>query len=330
MQITSISNILLSKDKTNTSFKKQTNFANFATDSFVSSVSFTAKNQAIKLPIEEISKLWKTAISDMRKTTSIKEKETLFDSVKKKFDEEQEVFVKKYRNHSNEFVFNEFCHDIGNVIMEASAKLIYYKTYKNFEDEVASRHKTIIRIYKDYQVVIGNQNFSDKSYKQVFGFTMRKIRKIAKQKNIKISISDKKLNDIRKDKLLIPNHDLYFVFNNILGNAVKYTPQGGKIDISFAPVVKDGKKYLAFSVKDTGIGIKKEEIEAAKNGIRATNAVDSGIYGTGHGLAKVNRILKRTVGKLNIEPNESGCGLKVECLIRDSDDYFKYSSNLNK
>lgn len=293
-----------------------------ASDRFVSTIAFTANPKAVKLPIKEIDKLWKTSISDMRKTSSIAEKEKLFDSTKNKFYEEQKDFFNKNKTPLNESTCEELAHDTANVIMETFAKVIHYKSYKNFEEEVASCHKRIIDIYTDYQVVMTDPNFSKKNYKQIFDFVMKKTQKLSDKKNINVLISDNGLDSIQKDKLLIHEHNLYFVFNNILGNAIKYTPVGGKIDISFSPVVKDGKKYLAFVTKDSGIGIKKEEIEAAKNGIRATNAVESGIYGTGHGLKKVNKILKKVLGELNIESNGSGSGLKVECLIRDSDDYY--------
>lgn len=322
MRVGALANSNLSIKKNNSFHKSAVNTVPLESDKFVSSLSFCANNQGIKLPIKEINKIWRTSISNMRKPSSLSEKEELFLGAKNKFYEKETEFYNQNKGSINESIYEDLCHDSANAVMESFGKIIYYKSYDKFEDEVKFCHKRITDIYKDYQQVISDPNFSNKSYKQVFDFTLKKIQKLADKKNISVSISNKALDDIQNDKLLIRNHNLYLVFNNILGNAIKYTPDGGKIDISFSPLVKDGKKYVAFVVKDTGIGIKQNEIEAAKNGIRATNAVESGIYGTGHGLAKVNKLLKRTLGELDIEPNEGGRGIKVECLIRDSDDYY--------
>ena len=51
-------------------------------------------------------------------------------------------------------------------------------------------------------------------------------------------------------------HRVHQILSNLLTNALKFTPQGGKITIAAAP---DGG-FVRFSVKDTGIGIKAEEL----------------------------------------------------------------------
>ncbi|HAG69618.1 MAG TPA: hypothetical protein DCL38_06565, partial [Lachnospiraceae bacterium] len=49
------------------------------------------------------------------------------------------------------------------------------------------------------------------------------------------------------------------VLINILGNAVKFTPEGGKVEFSVEKVAGfDGKSTLRFSIRDTGIGMSRE------------------------------------------------------------------------
>ena len=48
---------------------------------------------------------------------------------------------------------------------------------------------------------------------------------------------------------------IYDVVNNILSNAIKYTPPGGIIEVKSK--IKDG--FYIISVKDNGIGIEKDE-----------------------------------------------------------------------
>ncbi len=58
--------------------------------------------------------------------------------------------------------------------------------------------------------------------------------------------------------LLKVDHERIFqVFSNILSNAIKFTPKGGKIEISSQ--TKDKNTYL-FEIKDNGIGLSEEEI----------------------------------------------------------------------
>ncbi|MBU3967915.1 MAG: cell wall metabolism sensor histidine kinase WalK, partial [Euryarchaeota archaeon] len=47
------------------------------------------------------------------------------------------------------------------------------------------------------------------------------------------------------------------VFNNLLTNAVKYTPNKGRIEVE----IKEEKKHILVSISDTGMGIPEEEHE---------------------------------------------------------------------
>lgn len=70
-------------------------------------------------------------------------------------------------------------------------------------------------------------------------------------------------------------------FNNIVGNAIKYSHDGGEVDISCAQTKKD----ITFSVRDNGIGIPKSQHKRVfEKFFRADNAVQSETDGTGLGL----------------------------------------------
>ena len=68
--------------------------------------------------------------------------------------------------------------------------------------------------------------------------------------SINLEINDKLIIDCDKDKI----HD---VFINLLENAIKFTPKGGNITIQS----HINNKSIIISIKDNGIGIKKEEIK---------------------------------------------------------------------
>ena len=54
---------------------------------------------------------------------------------------------------------------------------------------------------------------------------------------------------------------LHQVFDNLLVNAIKYTPDGGKIDIDGKLVETAGEQWIEVTVRDSGIGINPEEHE---------------------------------------------------------------------
>jgi len=50
-------------------------------------------------------------------------------------------------------------------------------------------------------------------------------------------------------------------FSNIIVNAIKFTPDGGKIEISGSTEVRDETDHILFAIKDTGVGIQPHDIE---------------------------------------------------------------------
>ena len=101
------------------------------------------------------------------------------------------------------------------------------------------------------------------------------------------------------------------IVNNLLSNALKYTPAGGQIFIrAFIERHSDGYDYLCIEVKDTGIGIAKEEIEniwhkyyQTKRGHNANNK------GWGIGLALVKHLALTHKGMVAVESeiNKGSC-----------------------
>ncbi|HLG62843.1 MAG TPA: ATP-binding protein [Ktedonosporobacter sp.] len=94
------------------------------------------------------------------------------------------------------------------------------------------------------------------------------------------------------------------VLHNVLNNAIKYSPQGGLIDISIS---RDPETSGALvSVKDHGIGIPAEQ-QAGVFGrfVRAENARELGIGGTGLGLYLCRELIERHGGRIWFESAEN-------------------------
>lgn len=98
------------------------------------------------------------------------------------------------------------------------------------------------------------------------------------------------------------------VMNNLIGNAIKFTPEGGKIivDAFFRKDVND----VGVSIKDTGIGISKENLPKVFDKFyQIEERASTDINGTGIGLSVVKEIVQLHGGKIWVE-SEKGEGAR--------------------
>lgn len=99
------------------------------------------------------------------------------------------------------------------------------------------------------------------------------------------------------------------VILNLLTNAVKYTKEG-YISFKISGIVKDDKIRLLISVQDSGIGIKKENIDKLFSKFdRLGVEKETSVEGTGLGLAITKKIVELMHGKINVQ-SEYGSGSK--------------------
>ena len=94
------------------------------------------------------------------------------------------------------------------------------------------------------------------------------------------------------------------VILNLLSNAMKFTPAGGKVQLIFeqGSFREDGKCYYNIYVKDTGIGMTKEFQQHAFDAFeRARSSTVSNTQGTGLGLAISKGIVDMVGGTIEVE-----------------------------
>lgn len=84
---------------------------------------------------------------------------------------------------------------------------------------------------------------------------------------------------------------------NLVGNAVKFTPEGGDVDVRVQP---DGEEWV-LEVHDSGIGVPANEVDNLFDPFfRASTATDAVIGGTGLGLSVVRHLVDAHGGRLSV------------------------------
>lgn len=117
---------------------------------------------------------------------------------------------------------------------------------------------------------------------------------LAKARNIKLYFSP-----LPEDTELVidPNH-MVRALNNLISNAIKYTPDGGEVRV-IAELKND---HAVIQISDTGIGIVAEELPRIFDRFyRSHRSVTSKISGTGLGLAISKTIIERHNGTISVE-----------------------------
>ncbi len=92
------------------------------------------------------------------------------------------------------------------------------------------------------------------------------------------------------------------LMENLVSNAIKYTPEGGEIEVRFE---RSGPERVRIVVRDTGIGIpEKEQGKLFSEFFRASNAKKHTAAGTGLGLTLVKQTVERHHGSIELESAE--------------------------
>lgn len=99
------------------------------------------------------------------------------------------------------------------------------------------------------------------------------------------------------------------VLLNILGNAVKFTPKGGRIELKVRKLTDDGdKSVVRFMIIDNGCGISKEFMPMIFDAFTQEDTGNMTVYGgTGLGLSICLSIVKLMGGNINVQ-SEKGKG----------------------
>ena len=135
-------------------------------------------------------------------------------------------------------------------------------------------------------------NLSEQLCESVLAF-----ESIWEEKNIDLVTEIEDDVDVHSDMQLMS-----IVWNNLLSNAFKFTPNGGRITIRLS----DGNKYAVVKISDTGCGIPEDQTELIFDKFYQCDTSRS-TEGNGLGLALVKRIINLTDSIIKVE-SETGKG----------------------
>lgn len=120
------------------------------------------------------------------------------------------------------------------------------------------------------------------------------------------------LEDGARVDLLGSNKELHSAFSNLVSNAVRYTPAGGRIRIAFRPDASQ-PGGIVLAVEDSGYGIPAAHLpRITERFYRVSNSRSRETGGTGLGLSIVKHVLHLHQARLEID-SEVGVGSRFAC-----------------
>lgn len=211
-------------------------------------------------------------------------------------------------NASKNKFFSIIAHDLKNPLHTVLGySYLLKKDYDRFSESERRKfafdiHQSTNNIFRLLQNLLewarsqtGRLNYSPVvvEYQRILDNSLSVLRSLADQKNIAINAESDPGLEIFADPLMIET-----VLRNLVNNAIKFTPEGGHIDVSAKR--EDGQ--ILITVSDTGIGISEEDSQNlfridSKVKRRGTNNED----GSGLGLILCHEFVTRHNGKIWVE-----------------------------
>lgn len=115
------------------------------------------------------------------------------------------------------------------------------------------------------------------------------------------------IKEVEKDCVMVDPVRLRQVFTNILSNAVKYTPMGGKIEFKARKLSEDkvDGNYYQFEIQDNGIGMSNEfQQRLFEPFAREENSTTNETQGTGLGLSIAKSMLAMMGGTIDVQSTQ--------------------------
>ena len=154
---------------------------------------------------------------------------------------------------------------------------------------------------------------------------------LAQEKQINLTV----YSEIDRLMMDFDSYKLSAIISNVLSNAIKFTPSGGKIIVHLNRVSKNENEFFFLKIKDNGLGISKDEINNIFNRFyQVDNSSSRRGEGTGIGLALTKEFVELMNGAIGVK-SLSGKGSEFTIqipitnkAIQTKDGHLQLDSNL--
>lgn len=116
------------------------------------------------------------------------------------------------------------------------------------------------------------------------------------------------------ENVAFSKNKLLQIAGNLISNAMKFTPEGGKVVVSLGLVLNADEKLLKITVNDTGVGIDADAVERIIIGKAESTPGTQGEKGYGFGLSLVSHLVEALNGKITVS-SSPGSGTRFEVLL---------------
>jgi two-component system, cell cycle sensor histidine kinase PleC len=188
------------------------------------------------------------------------------------------------------------------------------KSYKDYASDINTSGRYLLTLINDIldlsRIEAGRRDISEEpiAIKDCMDHARSLLASRQAEKSISVTVDVPAV----LPKLLCDYRAVNQIAINLLTNAVKFTPEGGKVIMS-ARVLYDGR--MAFKVSDNGPGIpKSEQQQLLKAFSRGAHATKQAIDGAGLGLPIVQGLMDIHGGELVID-SEVGKGTDITCIF---------------
>ncbi len=192
-----------------------------------------------------------------------------------------------------------------------------FNTYvKNIKDSGVQLMSLINEVLEMSRIESGKTELHDDELWNVFDFDRSIDLVFSEEINKKKLYYTNSINVVH-DHLYVDSVKLRKVFQNIISNAIKYTPEGGKINARIEEIEcpKEGYALIRSIISDTGIGMSKEFLPMMFDSFtRERNSTDSKVPGVGLGMGIVKNLVESMNGSIEVN-SQVGKGTTVIVTI---------------
>jgi PAS domain S-box-containing protein len=231
--------------------------------------------------------------------------------------EERTVEINKLLKQKDDFI-NQLGHDLKNPlnpivnllpIVEKKEQDSNSKEMLQIINRSANYMKNlVIKTIKLAQLNSSTTNFSfeDTNLLDIINEVLDKNKLIFDKNQLEINNSINKNIQVYVDRLRIDE-----VFDNLISNAIKYSPQGSRISI----YAEENPNSVTISIEDTGIGMKKDKISYIFDEFYKADESRHDFDSSGLGLPICKRIIEKHNGRIWAESHGKGKGTKMSFTL---------------